>query len=116
MIPKEKTNMVSMAEIKGNDNPFGIDSEYMSIADILDRDIKIIDIKFFENDKGEGVFILCKDMDTECVFHLCTHSVGLVGTLKNPKVREILDTGDIIATKIVQRMSTKSNRMVYAFV
>lgn len=96
--------------------PFeGVDSEYMSINDVLDRDIKIIDFKTFENDKGEGVFILCKDMETELVFHLCTHSIGLVGTLKNPKVREVLDTGDIIATKIVQRKSTKSDRMVYSF-
>lgn len=96
--------------------PFeGVDSEYMSINDVLDRDIKIIDFKTFENDKGEGVFILCKDIETELVFHLCTHSIGLVGTLKNPKVREVLDTGDIIATKIVQRKSTKTDRMVYAF-
>ena len=96
--------------------PFeGVDSEYMSINDVLDRDIKIIDFKTFENDKGEGAFILCKDMETELVFHLCTHSIGLVGTLKNPKVREVLDTGDIIATKIVQRKSTKTDRMVYAF-
>ena len=96
--------------------PFeGVDSDYMSINDVLDRDIKIIDFKTFENDKGEGVFILCKDMETELVFHLCTHSIGLVGTLKNPKVREVLDTGDIIATKIVQRKSTKSDRLVYAF-
>ena len=96
--------------------PFeGVDSEYMSINAVLDRDIKIIDFKTFENDKGEGVFILCKDMETELVFHLCTHSIGLVGTLKNPKIREVLDTGDIVATKIVQRKSTKSDRMVYSF-
>ena len=45
--------------------PFeGVDSEYMSINDVLDRDIKIIDFKTFENDKGEGVFILCKDIET----------------------------------------------------
>ena len=49
------------------------------------------------------------------MFHICTHSVGLVGTMKNPKVREILNTGDIIATKVVQRKSTKSDRQVYAF-
>lgn len=107
--------MVSMAEIKGNDSPFDIESEYMSINDILGRDIEINDFKTFENDKGEGAFILCKDAQTYAVFHLCTHSVGLVGTLKNPKVREILDTGDIIATRIVQRKSTKSNKMVYTF-
>ena len=97
-------------------NPFeDVDSEYMAINDVLGRDIQILDFKTFENDKGEGVFILCKDVETECVFHLCTHSVGLVGTMQNPKIREVLDTGDIVATRIVQRKSTKSDRMVYAF-
>ena len=106
---------MNMNDILQN-KPFeGVDSDYMSINDVLGRDIKIIDFKTFENDKGEGAFILCKDMETELVFHLCTHSIGLVGTLKNPKVREILNTGDIIATKVVQRKSTKSDRMVYAF-
>ena len=106
---------MNMNDILQN-KPFeGVDSDYMSINDVLDRDIKIIDFKTFENDKGDGAFILCKDMETELVFHLCTHSIGLVGTLKNPKVREVLDTGDIIATKIVQRKSTKTDRMVYAF-
>lgn len=107
--------MVSMTDLIQSQPFEGVDSEYMSINDILDRDIKIIDFKLFENDKGEGVYVLCKDMETELVFHICTHSVGLVGTMKNPKVREILNTGDIIATKIVQRKSTKTDRMVYAF-
>ncbi len=92
-----------------------VDSEYMAINDVLGRDIQILDFKTFENDKGEGVFILCKDVETDCVFHLCTHSVGLVGTMQNPKIREVLDTGDIVATRIVQRKSTKSDRLVYAF-
>ena len=96
-----------------NSQPFEVDSEYKSIDDVLGKNINIIETKFFENDKGEGAFILCDDGHD--MFHLCTHSIGLVGTLKNPKVREVLDTGDIIATKIVQRKSTKSDRLVYAF-
>ena len=106
---------MNMSDISQSKPCEGVDSEYMSINDVLDRDIKIIDFKLFENDKGEGVFILCKDVETDCIFHLCTHSVGLVGTMQNPKIREVLDTGDIVATRIVQRKSTKSDRMVYAF-
>ena len=53
-----------------------VDSEYMTINDVLGRDIQILDFKPFENDKGEGVFILCKDVETDCVFHLCTHRRG----------------------------------------
>ena len=107
--------MINMNDLR-NTQPFeGSESEYKSIEDILGRDIKIIDLKFFENDKGEGVFILCMDLDEEELFHLCTHSISLVSTLKNPKIKEVLDTGDVIATKIIRRKSTKSDRMVYAF-
>ena len=112
---KEVIRMINMNDLR-NTQPFeGSESEYKSIEDVLGRDIKIIDLKFFENDKGEGVFILCMDLDEEELFHLCTHSISLVSTLKNPKIKEVLDTGDAIATKIIRRKSTKSDRMVYAF-
>ena len=94
--------------------PFeGCDTEYKPIDDILGQDLKIIDYKLFENDKGEGAFLLC--MIGEELFHICTHSVSLVGAMKNPKVAETLDNGDTIATRIVKRKSTKSDRMVYSF-
>ena len=106
--------MVSMNDLR-NTSPFeGTDSEYRTIDSILGNPIKIMDFKLFENDKGEGVFILCEDDDDE-IFHLCTHSVSLVGTMKNPKVREALDTGDFVSTMIVRRKSSKSDRMIYAF-
>ena len=107
--------MVNMSELR-NTQPFeGSESEYKSIEQVLGREIKIIDLKFFENDKGEGVFVLCMDTDEEELFHLCTHSISLIGTLKNPKIKKVLDTGDVIVTKIIRRKSTKSDRMVYAF-
>lgn len=106
--------MVNMNDLR-NTSPFeGTDSEYRSIDSVLRCPIKIMDFKLFNNDKGEGVFILCTNDDDE-IFHLCTHSVSLVGTMKNPKVREALDTGDIVATMIVKRKSSKSDRMVYSF-
>ena len=111
-----ETNMNTIVSIRDlvNTQPFDVDSEYRSIDEILDKTINVLDTKFFDNDKGEGVFILCENDDDE-IFHLCTHSVSLVGTMKNPKVREALDTGDIVATMIVKRKSSKSDRMVYAF-
>ena len=97
--------MVNMNDLR-NTSPFeGTDSEYRTIDSILGSPIKIMDFK---------VFILCENDDEE-IFHLCTHSVSLVGTMKNPKVREALDTGDIVATMIVKRKSSKSDRMVYSF-
>ena len=96
-----------------NSQPFEVDSEYKSIDDVLGKNINIIETKFFENDKGEGAFILCDDGHD--MFHLCTHSVGLVGVLKNEKVQEMLVQGQPLKAKIIKRKSTKSDRMVYSF-
>ena len=93
--------------------PFDVDSEYKSIDSILDKDINVLETKFFENDKGEGAFILCDDGHD--IFHLCTHSIGLVGVLKNEKVQEMLGQGQPLKAKIVKRKSTKTDRMVYSF-
>ena len=96
-----------------NEQPFDVDSEYRSIDDILNKEINIIDTKFFENDKGEGAFILCDDGHD--MFHLCTHSIGLIGILKNEKVQEMLAQDQPLKACIVKRKSTKSDRMVYSF-
>ena len=93
--------------------PFDVDSEYRSIDSILDKTINVLETKFFENDKGEGAFILCDDGHD--IFHLCTHSVGLVGVLKNEKVQEMLAQEQPLQARIVKRKSTKSDRMVYSF-
>ena len=93
--------------------PFDVDSEYKSIDDILDTEINVLETKFFENDKGEGAYVLCDDGHD--IFHICTHSVGLVGVLKNEKVQEMLAQEQPLKAMIVKRKSTKSDRMVYAF-
>ena len=93
--------------------PFDVDSEYKSIDSILDKDINVLETKFFENDKGEGAYVLCDDGHD--IFHICTHSIGLVGVLKNEKVQEMLGQGQPLKAKIVKRKSTKSDRMVYSF-
>ena len=96
-----------------NSQPFEVDSEYKSIDDVLGKNINIIETKFFENDKGEGAFILCDDGHD--MFHLCTHSIGLIGLLKNDKVQEMLEQGQPLQGTIIKRKSTKSDRMVYSF-
>ena len=96
-----------------NSQPFEVDSEYKSIDDVLGKNINIIETKFFENDKGAGAFILCDDGHD--MFHLCTHSIGLIGLLKNDKVQEMLTQGQPLQGTIIKRKSTKSDRMVYSF-
>lgn len=93
--------------------PFDVDSEYKSIDSVLGCNINILATKFFENDKGEGAYVLCDDGHD--MFHLCTHSVGLVEVLKNDKVQEMLAQEQPVQAMIVKRKSTKSDRMVYSF-
>ena len=93
--------------------PFDVESDYKPVDDVLNANIRIIATKFFENDKGEGAYVLCDDgVET---FHICTHSIGLVGILKNPKVQDMLAQGTPLEARIVKRKSTKSDRMVYTF-
>ena len=96
-----------------NTQPFDVDSEYKSIDDILDTEINVLETKFFDNDKGEGAYVLCDDGHD--IFHICTHSVGLVGVLQNDKVQEMLAQDQPLKACIVKRKSTKSDRMVYSF-
>lgn len=111
----EKQNMNTIVSIRDlvNTQPFDVDSEYRSIDDILDAEINVLETKFFENDKGEGAYVLCDD--GKDIFHICTHSVGLVGVLKNEKVQEMLAQDQPLKACIVKRKSTKSDRMVYSF-
>ena len=108
-------NMNTIVSIRDlvDTQPFDVDSEYKSIDSILDKTINVLETKFFENDKGEGAFILCDDGHD--IFHLCTHSVGLIGVLKNEKVQEMIGQGQPLQARIVKRKSTKSDRMVYSF-
>ena len=110
-----ETNMNTIVSIRDlvNTQPFDVESEYKSIDEILDKTINVLDTKFFDNDKGEGAYVLCDDGHD--IFHICTHSVGLVGVLQNDKVQEMLKQGQPLQAMIVKRKSTKSDRMVYAF-
>lgn len=96
-----------------NEQPFDVDSEYKSIDDVLNVNINILATKFFENDKGEGAYILCDDGHD--MFHICTHSVGIIGALKNEKVQDMLAQEQPLQGMIVRRKSMKSDRMVYSF-
>lgn len=109
---------ISIIDIAGNKAPFedeyGIGSEeFISIDEILDREIDIINVKPYENDKGPGVFALIS-VEGE-IRYIATHSVGLVGMMTDSKVRDILETGQQVTARIVKRKSKKSDRMVYSF-
>lgn len=109
---------VSIIDIAGNKAPFedeyGVANEdFISIDEILDREISIIDVKPYENDKGPGVFALI-NVDEE-LRYIATHSVGLVGMMTDTKVMETLENGQQVSARIVKRKSKKSDRTVYAF-
>lgn len=117
---KEMTT-IEIDEFKNGTAPFedyGVGSDgYMSIEDILGKRISIYAVDVFENQNGEGVYILARTpaVRNGDFFYLCTHAVGLVNILKKPEVGESLKGGDTIGATIVKRKSQKSDRMVYAF-
>lgn len=100
-------------------NPFketyGVD-EYVPLEEVLDNDIDIHAVERFENQNGPGVYILAKLAGERNgdFFYLCTHSVGITGTLSQDKVVTALEKEPIRA-RIVKRKSKTSDRTVYAF-
>ena len=96
---------------------YGIGADaYRPITDILGEKIMIVAVKHFTNEKGKGVFILAyPEGNTDDMFYLGTHAMGLVGTTEQPALIDALDKGALIEATIIERKSSRSDRMVYAF-
>lgn len=107
------TTVISISELTQS-RPFDEESEYITLDEVLDKALILKDVKEFENDKGPGVFaLLAVDGETR---HICTHSMGLVSKLSCDEVTTALAMGQDISCRIIQRKSTKSDRMVYDIV
>ena len=108
--------MKSIMDYIKTESPFenvGITAEdYMPIDDVLGKKIVIMDVMKFENEKGEGLYILFEIGDE--MRYICTHAIGLVRPFDNIKVVNVVRDEGLEAV-IVKRKSMKSDRMVYAF-
>ena len=109
---------INITDIAGNKAPFeeeyGVTSEdFIPVEELLDRQIEIVAVKSYENDKGPGVFALVEVAGE--LRYLATHSIGLVSMMTDENVRNNLDMGFRVSGTIIRRKSKKSDRMVYAF-
>ena len=109
--------IIEIGTLYENNCPFedyGCDSEdFITLENVLGKDVLVHAVKEFENDKGPGVYVL---IYTDVRFrYICTHSVTITAKLTTDKVKEILrnDTDDTIKVRFVRRKSKKSDRMVY---
>lgn len=85
---------------------------YLPIDEAVNRMVTVHDVQTFENDKGEGIYLLVH-LDGQFRY-ICTHSISLCKTFGTQKVREALDNGVCIGCVIsrVESRTTKG-RMVY---
>lgn len=85
---------------------------YLPIDEAVNKPITVHAVQTFENDKGEGIYLLvCMDNEFK---YICTHSISLCKTFGTEKVREALENGDCIGCVIMRVESrTTKGRMVY---
>ena len=109
------SNITNIVELNSYEPPFAdygvVAEDYVAINEILDKTIEIVEVNLFENQSGEGVFILFKDKDDQYKY-ICTHAVSIVGKCK---LFAQADIGPVQA-KIGYVKSSKSNRMMYKFI
>ena len=110
--------MAKWSEIKGYEKgePFFEDCTYVDVRTILNREVSVLDIKAFENDKGPGVAAKIDVGEDECVY-ICTHSIGIVKTLTSDDfanaLSDALASGSTIDITIREGKSTKTGKYFY---
>lgn len=108
-----------MSKLVKNENgaPFedlGITEDmFMSLDEMVNKPITIIGYKNYVKDDSEGVFIAFEYGGD--LRYVATHAVGLVKTFQNEEVKKILDGGEPIQAKVVQKKSKKTGRMYFCF-
>lgn len=91
--------------------------DYLPIDTVLDTNIMVSAVEIFNNEKGEGAYILASAGAVKAgePFYICTHAIGLVNTLNKPELLQALAEGNTITCRITKRKSKTSDRQVYAF-
>lgn len=110
-----KANLSELMELGGKTEFFpGFPNlPFMPISEAVDKDIAILDVVPFENDKGPGCAVRAL-LDGE-MCKLVTHSVAICKVLASDEFVCILGTHpDGVNAKVVKRCSLKSGRNYYA--
>lgn len=109
--------IIDISEFRAGPPFDDMDSEdYTPIDSVVGLKLEISDIRPFENDKGEGIYIRAAAVGFRDGrdFYICTHSIGICSILNDDAIKEALIAGEHIGATIVKRKSKTSDRMVYA--
>ena len=101
--------MVNVSEIANNVNNYFDDCEYISIADLIGKPVKVVDYETFENREGQDSIALKLEHDGRVV-RTVTHAKALIDLIATDGVRDILDRGDTLDGTIVQKKSKQTGR------
>lgn len=92
----------------------GIEEDaFMSMDELVNKPITIIGYKNYVKDDSDGVFIAFEYGGD--LRYVATHAVGIVKTFQNEEVQKVLDDGETITAKIVEKKSKKTGRMYKCF-
>ena len=101
--------MVNVSELTNNVNNYFADCEYVSIADLIGKPIKIIYFETFENREGQDSIALKLEHDGNVV-RTVTHAKALIDLIATDEIRTILDCGDTLDGTIIQKKSKQTGR------
>lgn len=96
-------------------NDFFPELEYFELRDLVDKEIRIYEVKTYENDKGPGIAIraaVIEDGEAGEQIKLVTHSKAIRDMLSSEVIGEVLKTDSLEGT-VRQRKSTKSHNLYY---
>lgn len=123
MNEQEKGNM-RISEITGNINEGEMypEAEFISLGDAVGREFTMLDYKRFENDKGEGVAILCLGTE-ECasklvepqenMYKIVTHSKPICSMLASEDLAEAIAKGIGIEFTVEKAVSKKTGQTYF---
>lgn len=89
------------------------EDQFMSIDEMVNKPITIIAYKNYIKDESDGVFIAFEYGGD--LRYVATHAVAIVKTFQDEDIQKILDDGEPIQAKIIQKKSKKTGRMYFCF-
>lgn len=101
--------MAKVSEIATTLNNYFDDCEYISIADLIKEDIKIVDYEKFANREGQDSIALKIEVNGKMA-RTVTHAKAIIDLVATDEVREILDSGDTLDGTVVQKKSKQTGR------
>lgn len=87
------------------------DAEYLALSDAVDIPMTLLQRRMYDNEKGEGVVIVCKDCEGN-IFKMFTHSVPICNLMRNEAFD---DLGGEPMEFMVKKGRSKKSKMDYFY-